>query len=114
VDGVIVSNHGGRQVDGAIAAFTALAGVAEAVGDDLTVLMDSGVRTGADIFKALAMGADAVCIGRPYAYGLAIAGGRGVREVIANLMADFELTMALSGCRTVDEITSDRLVPDVA
>jgi lactate 2-monooxygenase len=113
VDGVIVSNHGGRQVDGSIAAFTALPGVAEAAGGDLTVLMDSGVRTGADVFKALALGADAVCIGRPYAYGLAIAGRRGVSEVIANVLADFELTMALSGCRTIDEITADRLVPDV-
>jgi isopentenyl diphosphate isomerase/L-lactate dehydrogenase-like FMN-dependent dehydrogenase len=114
VDGVIVSNHGGRQVDGGVATLAALPGVVEAVGGAVTVLLDSGVRTGADMFKALALGADAVCIGRPYAYGLAIAGRRGVEEVIANLMADFELTMALSGCRTVDGITTDHLVADPA
>ena len=111
VDGLIVSNHGGRQVDGAVGALDALPGVVDAVGDDLTVLMDSGIRTGADMFKALALGADAVCIGRPYAYGLAIAGRRGVHEVIEDLRSDFELTMALAGCRTIDEITADRLVP---
>jgi len=114
VDGVIVSNHGGRQVDGAVAALDALPGIAGAVGDDLTVLMDSGIRTGADMYKALALGADAVCIGRPYAYGLAIAGRRGVGEVIENLLSDFELTMALSGCRTVADIGADRLVRDGA
>ncbi|CAN5919616.1 hypothetical protein BH23ACT10_BH23ACT10_35340 [soil metagenome] len=110
VDGVIVSNHGGRQVDGAIGALDALPAVVDAVGDRLTVLMDSGVRTGADVFKALALGARAVCLGRPYVYGLAVAGRRGVREVIDNLLADFELTMALSGCRTIADITRDHLV----
>jgi len=113
-DGVIVSNHGGRQVDGAVATLAALPGVVEAAGAELTVLLDSGVRSGADVFKALALGADAVCIGRPYAYGLAIAGRRGVAEVIANVLADFELTMALSGCRTVDDITADHLVAGLA
>lgn len=112
VDGVIVSNHGGRQVDGSIATLAALPGIVDAAGANLTVLMDSGIRTGADVFKALALGADAVCVGRPYAYGLAIAGRKGVEEVIANLRADFELTMALSGCRTVDDITTDHLVRD--
>lgn len=109
VDGVIVSNHGGRQVDGAIAALDALPAVVEAVGGDITVLMDSGIRTGADVFKALALGAQAVCLGRPYAYGLALAGRRGVADVIANLLADLELTMALSGCRDIAGITRDRL-----
>ena len=106
-----MSNHGGRQVDGAIAALDALPGVVDAAGAELTVLMDSGIRTGADIFKALALGADAVCLGRPYAYGLAIAGQRGVEQVIGNLLADFELTMALAGCRSTAEITGDCLVP---
>lgn len=114
VDGVIVSNHGGRQVDGGIAALDALPGIAGAVGGDITVLMDSGIRTGADMYKALALGADAVCIGRPYAYGLAIAGRRGVGEVIENLLSDFELTMALSGCQTIADISADRLVRDGA
>ena len=112
VDGIIVSNHGGRQVDGAVAALDALPAIAAAVGDRLTVLMDSGVRTGADVFKALALGARAVCIGRPYAYGLAIAGRRGVREVVDNLLAELELTMALSGCATVADVTAERVVRD--
>jgi len=110
VDGVIVSNHGGRQIDGAIGALDALPGVADAVGDDLTVLFDSGVRCGADVFTALALGARAVCLGRPYVHGLAVAGGRGVAEVIANVLSDLEMTMALSGCSEIADITAARLV----
>ncbi|HEX6254900.1 MAG TPA: lactate 2-monooxygenase [Euzebyales bacterium] len=109
-DGVVVSNHGGRQVDGAVGALDALPGVADAVGNDLTILFDSGIRGGADVFKALALGADAVCLGRPYVYGLAVAGARGVAEVIANVLSDLELTMSLSGCASVDDLTADRLV----
>jgi lactate 2-monooxygenase len=108
-DGVIVSNHGGRQVDGAIAAIDALPKVNDAVGDRMTVLMDSGVRGGADIFRALALGARAVGIGRPYAYGLAIGGEVGVREVLANLITDFDLTMGLAGCRYIGEIGVESL-----
>lgn len=104
INGIIVSNHGGRQVDGSISTLDALPGVVEAVGGKIPVLMDGGIRGGADVFKALALGAKAVCIGRPYAYGLAIAGTQGVYEVLRNFMADFELTMALAGCRSVDEI----------
>lgn len=107
MDGIIVSNHGGRQVDGAIAAIDALPRVVQAVtesGSDIPVLMDSGIRTGADIFKAIALGAKAVCVGRPYAYGLAIAGQQGVTEVLSNLMSEFELTMALAGCKDLSEI----------
>lgn len=113
VDGIIVSNHGGRQVDGAIAAIDALPKVVQAVrkaGSDMPILMDSGVRTGADIFKALALGAKAVCVGRPYAYGLAIAGQQGVEEVLSNLMAEFEFTMALAGCKDLSEIGEVMLV----
>lgn len=109
IDGLVVSNHGGRQVDGAIAALDALPGVVAAVDGRIPVLLDSGVRGGADVFKALALGARAVCIGRPYAYGLAVAGQRGVEAVLRNLLADFELTMALAGCRSVPEITRERL-----
>jgi lactate 2-monooxygenase len=105
VDGIIVSNHGGRQVDGAIASIDALPTVVDAVGDELPVLFDSGVHGGADAFKALALGARAVLIGRPYAYGLGIAGERGVREVIRNFRADFDLTMGLAGCASLSEIT---------
>jgi lactate 2-monooxygenase len=104
MDGLVVSNHGGRQIDGQIATLDALPGVVEAVGGRIPVLLDSGVRGGADIFKAVALGASAVLIGRPYAYGLAIAGEDGVREVIENFMADFDLTMGLAGCRSVGEI----------
>ena len=110
VDGVMVSNHGGRQVDGGIAALDALPPVLEAVGDRIPVLMDSGVRTGADAFRALALGAWAVGIGRPVAYGLALAGEAGAREVIANMMAELELTMALAGCPNVAAITRDSVV----
>ena len=109
IDGVIVSNHGGRQVDGAIATLDALPAVVEAVDGRIPVLLDSGVRGGADVFKALALGARAVLIGRPYVYGLAIAGRTGVREVIENLAADFDLTMGLAGRRSVSEIGPDSL-----
>ncbi|MCA9914260.1 MAG: lactate 2-monooxygenase [Anaerolineae bacterium] len=110
MDGVIVSNHGGRQVDGAIASLDALPGIVEAVNGRIPVLMDSGIRSGAHAFKALALGAQAVCIGRPYAYGLAIAGEAGVRAVLQNLKADFDLTMGLAGCTSIQEITSETLV----
>jgi isopentenyl diphosphate isomerase/L-lactate dehydrogenase-like FMN-dependent dehydrogenase len=110
MDGVIVSNHGGRQVDGAIPTAEALPGVVEAVDGRLPVLLDSGVRGGADMYKAIALGAAAVCIGRPYLWGLAVAGEAGVREVIQNFLADFDLTMGLAGCRSVDEIRAETLV----
>ncbi|HKG95949.1 MAG TPA: alpha-hydroxy-acid oxidizing protein [Gemmatimonadaceae bacterium] len=108
--GIIVSNHGGRQVDGAVGALDALPPVADAVAGRVPVLFDSGVRGGADVFKALALGAAAVCLGRPYAYGLALAGEAGVREVIRNLVADFDLTMGLAGCRSVAEIGRESVV----
>lgn len=110
MDGVIVSNHGGRQVDGAIGTLDALPGVVEAVRERIPVLLDSGIRGGADIFKALALGATAVLLGRPYVYGLALAGAPGVREVIRNFIADFDLTMGLAGCRSVEEITDECVV----
>src|SRR5262249_8435066 len=86
MNGIIVSNHGGRQVDGAIAALDALPGVAEAVGGQVAVLFDSGIRRGADVFKALALGARAVLLGRPYGYGLAVKGEQGVADVVQNLL----------------------------
>jgi lactate 2-monooxygenase len=113
IDAIIVSNHGGRQVDGAIATLDALPAVVEAVDGRIPVLLDSGIRSGADIFKALALGARAVLLGRPHVYGLALAGEAGVREVVTNFMADFDLTMGLAGCRSVAEITSDTLVSGV-
>ena len=104
MDGILVSNHGGRQVDGSIGALDALPAVVDAVAGRVPVLLDSGVRGGADAFRAVALGARAVGIGRPYAYGLALAGESGVRDVLANMLADFELTLALAGCRSVAEI----------
>jgi len=109
MDGIVVSNHGGRQVDGAIASLDALPGIAQAVGDRITVLFDSGVRTGADTVKALALGARAVLIGRPIAYGLAHGGEAGVRHVLRSLLADLDLTVGLSGYRNVDELTAEAL-----
>ncbi len=114
MDGVFVSNHGGRQLDGAIAAMEALPPIIAAVAGRVPVLLDSGVRGGADVFRALALGARAVGVGRPYAYGLALAGRDGVREVIANMLADFELTMALAGCASAADVTRDRITSSVA
>jgi lactate 2-monooxygenase len=110
MDGVIVSNHGGRQVDGAIASLDALPGVVEVVAGRVPVLMDSGVRGGADVFKALALGARAVCVGRPYVYALALAGRAGVLELLRNLVSDFELTMGLAGCASAAEISREALL----
>lgn len=103
-DGIIVSNHGGRQVDGAIASLDALVDIRGAVGPDFPLVLDSGVRTGADVFKALALGADAVALGRPHIYGLAIGGAAGVTEVISNVIAELDLTMGLTGVRTLADI----------
>jgi len=111
MDGIVVSNHGGRQIDGSISTLEALPGIVAVVNGKIPVLLDSGMRGGADIFKTLALGATAVCIGRPYVYGLAIAGQAGVYEVIRNMLADFELTMGLAGCQNIAEITRDALVP---
>ncbi|MBX6769592.1 MAG: alpha-hydroxy-acid oxidizing protein, partial [Actinomadura rubrobrunea] len=110
MDGVIVSNHGGRQVDGAVASLDALAPVAEAVGDQAEVLFDSGIRTGADIVKALALGAKAVLVGRPYVYGLALGGQAGVTHVLRCLQAELDLTMMLSGLTRPGDLGPDLLV----
>jgi lactate 2-monooxygenase len=109
VDGVIVSNHGGRQVDGAIGALDALPGVRDAVGDRFPVLFDSGIRTGADVFKALALGADAVCLGRPYVWGLALGGQAGVEYVLRCLLAELDLTLALSGYTEIAQVDRSAL-----
>ena len=110
VSGVLVSNHGGRQVDGAVGALDCLPGVV-AVAGELPVLFDSGVRTGADVIKALALGARAVLVGRPYVYGMALAGADGVRHVLRCLLADLDLTCALAGLRAVADIGAGTVVP---
>ncbi|HEV2388790.1 MAG TPA: alpha-hydroxy-acid oxidizing protein [Candidatus Acidoferrales bacterium] len=111
-DAVIVSNHGGRQVDGAIGALDALPGVVQAVAGAVPVLFDSGVRRGADAAKALALGAKAVLLGRPYVWGLAAAGEQGVREMVANFLGDLDLTLALSGFASLAELNPSCLVRD--
>ncbi len=107
VDGIVVSNHGGRQVDGAVAALDALVEVREKVGPEATVLMDSGIRSGSDVLKAVALGADAVLLGRPYAYGLAVGGQAGVEAVIRQLAAEVDITLALCGGHAVRALGSD-------
>jgi lactate 2-monooxygenase len=110
MDGIVVSNHGGRQVDGAVAALDTLPGIVAAVDGRAAVLFDSGVRTGADVFKALALGADAVLLARPYVYGLALAGQDGVRHVLRSLPTELDVTLGLAGYADVAELTPDALV----
>ena len=109
MDGIVVSNHGGRQVDGAVGSLDVLPEIVAAVGDRLPVLFDSGVRTGADIVKALALGAKAVLLGRPYVYGLALGGEDGVRHAVRSVLAELDLTLGLSGSRTPAELSPANL-----
>jgi isopentenyl diphosphate isomerase/L-lactate dehydrogenase-like FMN-dependent dehydrogenase len=112
VDGIIVSNHGGRQVEGSVAALDALPEVCDAVKKRVPVLFDSGVRRGPDVLKAIALGAAAVLIGRPFAYALASDGEAGVRHLIRTLMADIDLTLALSGRTSVEKLDKSFLEKD--
>lgn len=109
VDGVWVSNHGGRQIDQSVPTIAALPGVVERVGGRVPVVFDSGIRQGADAVIALALGATAVAIGRPYAYGLGLAGEAGVREVVRNLLAELDITLGLSGHTSIAELGADAL-----
>ncbi|MBJ8347901.1 lactate 2-monooxygenase [Antrihabitans sp. YC2-6] len=109
MDGVIVSNHGGRQVDGAVGSLEMLPEVVAAVGDQTTVLFDSGIRSGSDVVKALAIGARAVLLARPYGYGLALGGEAGVRHVVRCLLAELELAMTLTGVKDIGELTPEIL-----
>jgi lactate 2-monooxygenase len=111
VDGLVVSNHGGRQVDGAVASLDALPAMVEAVGGAVPVLVDSGVRTGADVVKAVALGAAAVLYGRPYIYGLGLGGQAGVEHVLRCLLGELDVTLALSGHRSLAELGPDVLAP---
>lgn len=110
INALIVSNHGGRQIDGEIATLDALPGIVEAVGDRIPVMLDSGIRTGSDALKALALGARAVLVGRPYIWGLALGGADGVRSVLRGLLAELELTLALLGVTRVDDLDPSVLV----
>ncbi|KAI1166463.1 glycolate oxidase [Nemania serpens] len=109
ISGIVVSNHGGRQVDGAVGSLDMLPEIVQAVGDKMTVLFDSGIRTGADIVKALALGAKAVLVGRPVMYGLGIAGQAGVKHVLASLLADLDGTMGLAGIRSIADLDRTNL-----
>jgi len=111
VEGIVVSNHGGRQVDGAIASIRALPAAVQRVAGRVPVLFDSGIRSGADVYKALALGADAVLVGRPWAYGLALRGAAGARAVMEHLLAELDLTMALSGVTSIEQIRQSELAP---
>jgi 4-hydroxymandelate oxidase len=111
VAGVIVSNHGGRQFDTAPAAIEALRAVVDAVGDRSEVIVDGGIRRGADVVKAIALGARGVGVGRPIVWGLVVDGEQGVRDVLNLLHDELDLAMALAGCRSIDDITSDLLKP---
>ena len=104
VDGIVVSNHGGRQVDGSVAALDQLPAVVAAVPDEVPVLLDSGVRTGSDVLKALALGARAVLVARPWVWGLGLAGEDGVREVVRSLLADLDLTLAMCGRSSLEDL----------
>jgi lactate 2-monooxygenase len=111
LNGVVVSNHGGRQVDGAIGALDALPGVVDAVAGEVPVLFDSGIRTGADAIKALGLGANAVLLGRPYVWGLALAGEEGVRHAVRSFLADLDITLGLMGLRLPTELDRSVLAP---
>ncbi|GIX38530.1 MAG: alpha-hydroxy-acid oxidizing enzyme [Silanimonas sp.] len=110
-DGLVVSNHGGRALESAPAALDRLPLIRDAVGPDLPLLLDGGIRSGGDVFKALALGADAVLLGRPLAHGLAVAGALGVAHVLRLLREDLELTLALAGCPRLTDIDRACLVP---
>lgn len=112
VQGIVVSNHGGRQQDGGVSSLAMLPRIVDAVGDKLEVMFDSGVRTGADIMKALALGAKCVFIGRPYAYGLAIGGEEGVKHVLRAMCGDLLMNMHLAGLRNLEETNREILVKE--
>jgi lactate 2-monooxygenase len=110
VDGIIVSNHGGRQLDRAVASLDALPAIVAKVNSRIPVLFDSGIRSGSDILIALALGATAVLVGRPWVYGLAIGGTAGAEAVLRNLIAELDLNLGLSGHASVAELRADALV----
>nr|MBP6522854.1 alpha-hydroxy-acid oxidizing protein [Saprospiraceae bacterium] len=109
IDGIIISNHGGRQIDQVISSLDALKEIKKTVPANYPLLLDSGVRTGTDIFTALALGAKGILLGRPYVYALALQGKHGVLEYCRNLLAEFEITMSLAGSKSLQELNTDFL-----
>lgn len=110
IHGLIVSNHGGRQVDGAISALDSLVQIREELGDSMTILFDSGLRHASDVVKALSLGAQAVLIGRPYAYALAVGGQKGVETLLKQWTAELDLQLALSGICSIAELNRSHLI----
>jgi isopentenyl diphosphate isomerase/L-lactate dehydrogenase-like FMN-dependent dehydrogenase len=110
VQGIVISNHGGRQVDGGIGSLDVLPGIVDAVGDEIDIRFDSGVRSGADIAKALALGAKAVLVGRPAVYGLVLGGEEGISHVVRSVLGDLELTLHLAGIPSTDKKHLNRKV----
>jgi isopentenyl diphosphate isomerase/L-lactate dehydrogenase-like FMN-dependent dehydrogenase len=109
MDGIIVSNHGGRQLDGGVGSLEVLPEIVDAVGDKLAVLFDSGIRTGSDIIKALSLGAKAVLIGRPWAYGLGVAGKAGAKQVMQGILAELEINMNIAGLKSISDCSRSNL-----
>jgi lactate 2-monooxygenase len=110
IQGIVVSNHGGRQVDGGVSSLGVLPRIVDAVGDKLDIFFDSGIRAGADIAKAMALGAQMCLVGRPYVYGLAFGGKRGVSHVVNSLLGDMELTLHLAGIESAGPAHLNRSV----
>ncbi len=110
VDGIVVSNHGGRQLDHCISSLDALPDICQVVNGRIPVLLDSGIRSGVDVFKAIALGADAVLLGRPYIYGLAVDGEAGAKRIIENILHELEVSMTLAGVRSLSEINAGLLI----
>jgi len=110
IDGIIVSNHGGRQLDGSIASIDAVPAISTAVNQQIPIILDGGIRRGSDILKALALGAQCTGIGRPIIWGLSHSGQQGVEDVLNILQSELELAMALAGCSSVSNISDDIIV----
>jgi L-lactate dehydrogenase (cytochrome) len=112
-DGIVVSNHGGRQLDGVMSSARALPAIADAVKGDLAILADSGIRTGLDVVRMIALGADTVMLGRAFIYALAAAGGAGVSNLLDLIEKEMRVAMVLTGAKSISEINSDSLVREL-
>jgi L-lactate dehydrogenase (cytochrome) len=112
-DGIVVSNHGGRQLDGVLSSARALPAIADAVKGELAILADSGIRSGLDVVRMLALGADSVMLGRAYIYALAAAGEAGVSNLLELIEKEMRVAMVLTGARTISDISADSLVREL-
>ncbi|WP_205578725.1 alpha-hydroxy-acid oxidizing protein, partial [Pseudomonas aeruginosa] len=112
-DGIVVSNHGGRQLDGVLSSARALPAIADAVKGELAILADSGIRTGLDVVRMIALGADSVLLGRAFVYALAAAGEAGVRNLLELIEKEMRVAMVLTGAKSIGEISADSLVREL-